>query len=492
MANQVAARLGGDDYQHLYSWQLILRLKLPGSKVQVVSVENELAGSFDDVTIHHQNGANLPDEFHQVKYHVDQRSEYSSESFTDKKGNQSSLLEKFYRTWKAVKLQSADRPFHLNLISNWAWAESDSLRGFIEGHENRIKHALFDEGPTSKAGSARDNWRSHLKAEDADFKEFMLSLRLTLGFDCGAELAGRVAERMMFLGLEHDDAALKTSAGIVREWIMRGRQEITLNLLNEVLESHRLTKAAPENSAVVYLSTIKEKIFDIPPDHEINWRDRFDGPKFVRGHALKDGTSWNEDLLPELYAVEQKIGKEAGCKLIKARGFARLSPWFAFGHVFSEVSGYAVEVDQNDRYWRTDAAPSDDFEMLVAQPEGESLPGDPETIAIGLSITGSIEPRVREHLSVSPVASKLFLIQPNRGLGRDCLRSAGDAVAFARNTKRLIREIIESTGARRVLLFYFGPLSGACFLGHCLNAVGAPIQVMEDQSPGYAPSFILS
>jgi hypothetical protein len=45
---------------------------------------------------------------------------------------------------------------------------------------------------------------------------------------------------------------------------------------------------------------------------------------------------------------------------------------------------------------------------------------------------------------------------------------------------------------RRLLLFYFGPLSGACFLGHQLNAVARQIQIMEDQDPGYAPAFLLT
>jgi hypothetical protein len=42
-----------------------------------------------------------------------------------------------------------------------------------------------------------------------------------------------------------------------------------------------------------------------------------------------------------------------------------------------------------------------------------------------------------------------------------------------------------------VLLYYFGPLSGACFIGHQLNAVCREIQLMEDQQPGYVPSFLL-
>jgi hypothetical protein len=54
-----------------------------------------------------------------------------------------------------------------------------------------------------------------------------------------------------------------------------------------------------------------------------------------------------------------------------------------------------------------------------------------------------------------------------------------------------MREFVKRRNAMRLLLYYFGPLSGACFIGHQLNAVCRQIQIMEDQQPGYAPAFLL-
>jgi len=42
-----------------------------------------------------------------------------------------------------------------------------------------------------------------------------------------------------------------------------------------------------------------------------------------------------------------------------------------------------------------------------------------------------------------------------------------------------------------VLLFYFGPLAGAAFIGAMLNAVASEIQIFENQVGTYAPSFTL-
>lgn len=91
----------------------------------------------------------------------------------------------------------------------------------------------------------------------------------------------------------------------------------------------------------------------------------------------------------------------------------------------------------------------------------------------------------------SDYQGRLVLLVPNQPIGKDCLRSGQDAVALARQAKELIRSLISATGVKTVLLFYAGPLSGACFMGHCFNAMGASVQVMEFQDPGYAPAFSL-
>ena len=67
-------------------------------------------------------------------------------------------------------------------------------------------------------------------------------------------------------------------------------------------------------------------------------------------------------------------------------------------------------------------------------------------------------------------------------------------MAFARAAKAALRDFAVKHGARQLLLYYFGPLGGACFLGHQLNAVCGRILVMEHTGlpdRPYAPSFSL-
>ncbi|MCZ2073599.1 MAG: SAVED domain-containing protein [Bryobacterales bacterium] len=264
-----------------------------------------------------------------------------------------------------------------------------------------------------------------------------------------------------------------------------------------MLKADLYALASEERCVTVHMNTIGERMYDLEPDYTLDWRKYFGGQPGLRGHRLKNAANWNKKLLPELRSTLEEIRSAAPCKLVRVRGLARLSAWFAFGFTFSEVAGYTIEVEQQDQHWRTDAAPATD---LLVEPYGEAEAVDEDgavgsgaTVACGISVTGDLEQDVRVHLRTVEAgsASRVLFLRPNRQLGRDCLRSAADAVALARGVKEQLRSFVKRSGATRVLLYYFGPLSGACFIGHQLNAVCREVQVMEDQQPGYAPSFLL-
>ena len=174
------------------------------------------------------------------------------------------------------------------------------------------------------------------------------------------------------------------------------------------------------------------------------------------------------------------------------RGAARLAPWIALGHAFPEVAGYVLEVDQRGTRWRTDAAATS-FRLVETPVDGLEAPTGPtDVLAVGLSVTDRVEQDIAAFLAAQPLAGHLRLFAPESGASSSALGSAGDATAFARQAQRLVREAVRDTGANRVLLFYCGPSSGACFLGHWLNAVASEVVVMEHAQPGYAPTFTLA
>ena len=492
MANQVAARLKGDDYQHLYSWFHVLELLMPQRQVAKVIVEDEGAGSIDDVAVHHEKDSDFPDCYHQVKYHVDQRSAYSVDRLTEKNRNGKSLIQKWYHSWKGLIEAHPEKNVEVHIVSNWSWAENDVIGTVLSGETNALTENFFDTHER-KINSLRQTIYSHL-GDESKVVQFARSLRFQLGYSCWKQLADQTAERMEHRGLRSDGTALLVSVSIVREWIKARRQEINVEVLDEVLETHALWLPADVEPAVhVYLTTIKTQKFEIEPDYVIDWRDYFKGGGAKKGHDLKNPQDWNEQLLPDLEAIEGRINTETDCRLIRARGQARLSAWFAFGFTFSEVNRYTIEIAQGEELWRSDVKPACNFCLITNGPEGEELQPDGSTVAIGISVTGELDEDVRIHLKEagSPVRA-LLLLKPNRELGADCLRNAPDAVALAQEAKKTARHFVKHHRATRLLLYYFGPLSGACFIGHQFNAVCKEVVIMERSEPTYARSFALS
>lgn len=489
MANQVAARLAGDDYQHLYAWGELLKLLISSCRLRSVTVEDPEARFVDDVTERHESDAADPDVFLQIKYHVDQRDQYSTDQLLETKGKGRSLLRKLYESW--VDLRQAGRPVELRLVSNWTWDPDDSVRRCILGADGALSEAFLAGSIDGDVGRARARWKDHLSIADEEFQAFASTLRFRLGFDCSDELEERVRERMMHLGLRHDQPALLIGIGVVREIIKSRRSALQRADVTAVLNQHGLVLPASEEAGtVVYLSTVKAQRFDVAPDFLLDWTSYFVGDDQKRGHDVLDALAWNARMLPELRSLEQRLNTSSSTRLIRARGLARLSAWFAFGHTFSEVARYTIEVDQYGKHWRTDDAPSD---LAIVDHAREAVDGAAaDAVAVGISITDALEDDVRAHLARTRLASAVLFLRPNRPLGPTCFASGGDVAAFARATKERMRAFVKEQRARRLVLYYFGPLSGACFLGHRLNAIAPEIQIMEHQHPGYVPAFLLT
>lgn len=470
---------------------------MPRKHVRTVCVEDSSAGSFDDVTVRNNADALEPDRFYQIKYHVDQRDEYSTEKLVAFKEGANSILRKFWNSWKVLRQQTHPRRIELYLLSNWVWNPSDKIKNCISGTDNSIHIKFLEESDRSEVGKLRTIWKSHLEACDAEFREFVKCLRFNLGFDSQQDLEKRVSERMGNLGLKSDKMALMIGVGIIGNWIKLGVQKITLSKLNVALTENELFQPADElKSVTIHLNTIKNQKFEIEPDYMLDWQNYFKSTANIRGHQLENPANWNAVLLPELQDLESKISSDLGHRLIRARGMARLSAWFAFGHIFSEVARYVIEIDQNGELWRTDALPSTDFSIVVSgdsgSPYGETLDGKGNTVAVGISITGSLDDDVQAYLELrNDEVAALLLLKPEHELGRRCIRNAGDVVALVDGVKNNTRKFVTKWKARRLLVFYFGPMSGACFIGHSLNAICNEIQIMEDQQPSYAPSFLL-
>jgi hypothetical protein len=491
MPKKTTSILNGLDYQHLQSWFLALELMQHPDNVHHICVEDDKAGSVDDVTVFpHTSDVELPSRFYQVKFHTSPDTVYSTEELCRcKTKTAKSLLQKFWNTWLLLRTKHQGK-IELYLVSNTGW--SNESEPIIDPDHETLR-LDFISGTNPMYADLRKKWQDHIGASDeSEFISFLQTLHFRLG-RVSTELKERIAERMQNHGLKYSDTDLFTVIGIVKEWITGAVAEITLTTLDAKVSEHDL-KLPPseEPSLTIHMNTIKDQVFSVPPDYLLDWKDHFNDA----GRQLKEPNNWNALLLPELKSMEKQVSRSASERLIRARGAARLSAWMAFGHTFRKVGPYVIEMDQYGQLWRTDARRNDDFSMSIVSEggttEGENAAKNGSAVAVGISLTHDIANDVREFTNAHEDIGGLLLLAPKTGIAQKCIRNAGDLVAMAEDVKSSLVAFVKKRKAKRLYIFYCGPMSGACFLGHHLNAVCSEIQIMEDQQPGYAPSFLLA
>jgi hypothetical protein len=486
MAGQTSVILKGFDYQHLLSWYHILSLKTNKSIIRI-KLENHDAGYVDDLTVEKAGGFA---DFYQIKYHV-QIGHYSMETLLNA-GKGLSLMEKFWVTWNRLATDHPLDKIRLILYSNWLTHPDDEILLCISGDSGHLNDTFFAASPTSECGVKKEEWKKAHGADDQLFESFSRSISFQLGRNMTDEMKQVIAERMQLCGLKSDDNAMLIAVGVVKNWIKAKKKDIQLSDLEEVIRQHNLRATAPEKAATIYFTTVKSRKFDLEPDYLLDWRPHFKENDGVGGHELIDRGNWNALLLPELSNLEERINTDLTPTLIRARGFSRLSPWFAFGHTFSEVAGYTIEISQQGKLWRTDEAPSPEMVVTAENDPGELLAQANKVVAVGISVTGAIDNAVRDYIETNGGVDAVLLLRPTSAFGPTCFQTGGDVTAFCQQVKTLIRDFVRRHDAERLLIFYFGPLSGACFLGHQLNAICMEIQIMEHiHGTGYEPSFLL-
>lgn len=489
MASVSSSRRQGDEYQDIYGWFRALELLRPARKVWRVSIEDPSAGRFDDVTIRPEAGSSHAPQFCQVKFHVDEAGSYSTAAITKReKEKRNSLLDKAWETWRILRDEHADA--ELLLVSTYSWSEKDAVAEHIR-RGGRLTPDFVNGSVTGKAAVARATWRAHLdNPGEEDFRPFLSALRFRLGYPATVELLEWTAERMELVGMRHEERDILVGAAQVERWIAEGKETIDRADMEAAVAALDLLDpgATAEPAVSLYIHTILKEPIETDGDYELDWRDYFEGGEWHRGHKVHDPAAWNEAMLPELVSMQHRITGDTSVRLLRARGKARLSAWFALGYAFPRVGGWAIEVDQNGRRWRNDAPPAEDFDLVT---EVEALSGAPDVLAVGVSITGSLVGDVRAYLAeAGDPAGALLLAAPASGTGMEAIRSDGDVTRLVEIMRDAMRAAL-GRRPRKVLLFYFGPLSGAAFIGASLNAVAPEVQVFEDQMPGYAPSFTL-
>lgn len=278
--------------------------------------------------------------------------------------------------------------------------------------------------------------------------------------ECG-NLAGNVLRRSYY--------SLKN---LLKE---KKNKPITRAELENALWSDMPDDVRGDKTPVKTLITIK------PTSYKINHEILFEwGEFFGEGRKFPPPDEWIR-LLDELRATRSWIESVRRSNRIALSGIYRISWALSFGHVFSAVAGYNIDMEYRGQIWSTD-----DFGATRYKWD-EKILGNSQSneIAMSIGIIRDIQKDVNDYLAKQGDSERIQLILNSK----KPILSAADAIIAAHEAKLALIRILMITKARVVHLFMAVPAHFALFFGHHLNAT-AIIQFYEWSFSGnYIPSI---
>lgn len=360
MGEQSASRLKGDDYQHLYSWHVLLQLLDERGLYDHGYVEHPEAGAADDVALYPVAGSGAAAEYHQVKFHVDHSDSYSFSTLTAPMGQSGrSLLQRLFESWRKLR-QSGE--VQVWLVSNWSAAPD--LGDYIDGNQNCMSSKFFAEPPGKRLKTVLAQWQQQLGATAEELRAFCRDLRLRLGYGGFVDLEGGVDDRMARYGLSTGPNARAIAIDEVRRWIKEGggAKRVTRESLRESIRARQLWAQREEGPAVsLWIHGWTPQSYDtVPPAQELDWtRYCSKGPPL----RLPSEQECREELLPQVQEAARHLERLARGTYVDFRGRLPLSLLLATGATFSLARGFRFRTQQITRgvpsLWRSHAAPSD-------------------------------------------------------------------------------------------------------------------------------------
>jgi SMODS-associated and fused to various effectors sensor domain len=474
------ARQGGDDYQHLLAWNYTLSALLRHDDLVSVELEAVGAGNADDIVIQYGAG---PSEFTQVRFAVDGSTPLDSDYLTRRKTpGGTSVLEKFFSTWTALK-KTQESP-RLLLVTNRSADPTDPAFAQLDGRTSLILPAMSQASATSDLGSIRTSWATHLQVDENQLIELLGSLQFRLGRAFAAE-EERAAELMTASGLRSDPEAIRTGVDRARRWVIDGNRRLTPDELRQDIDELNL-----RDSATADVLIVQTLLRDTAPEDAaeiLDWVDLFQGDTPASRRQTVDPGAYLSIMQPELAAAAERL-IASGAHRILVRGAARLATQFAVGAALPKVRNVELLRRQGGETWSTDA-PSREIQPLITSVVAI---GQGDDLAIALAITVDLTTDVVEYLrrSALPV-SDVLTVTIGSGPSDASVPSSGHAVALAQAIRQAARNAVRSRPGAAVHLFLACPATLALMIGHRWNRV-AETTAYEDLGSSYQPAFTVS
>ena len=471
------ARIRGDEYQHLFTWKLVVEAAWKGDTTEI-GIEDPKAENADDVTVYKNSGER---EYYQVKSAVGARNTIDVEWLTEpSRSRGSSILQGFHRLWAGG---SDDQRPKITLVTNRLPLPTDPLLVTRDGLDYTVARSLESARQGSRIGTVRKTLADHLKVTEEEVVMFFRDLRFEFGVtrECWREMARC---HMLAAGLRYDDDAIDQGIGIVRGWVTSGRRKITGDELRLEVYPLKLSEDPPASLLVQAID------HDPTPDAatvSLDWTDRFPGSEPMARHQPSDPALWNGLFRTQLRQAARLLRTQGHTRVL-VRGYMRLPTWFAAGVELGKTAGFQISWHQGNTVWSSEGS----LARVAVAHTAETL-GTGRNLAVGIALSYDLSPDVREYLAVQQVdAGKYVSIYPAGGASNQSVGGAAEARGYAYKIRDLVRSIVSEHKSDQLHLFLSAPDGVTLLLGHLWNHMPST-QIYESlgAARGYAPCYLI-
>ena len=502
LANVVAPRLEGDEYQSLFFWYHAASL-LSKDTIKEIHYESDDVDGVDDLIIYYNSlgvdagGWNSMADYFQIKYHVDNRNRYGSEAIIDPQfiNCKKSLLQRFYDAHESIKIKGIEQ-FRLLLASNWHWDQNDPLFCQIRDSDGSLPKSYFEERKSQRVGKIRESWRKHLNIDEQSFVSFAEKLRFQMNHFGRRNFKEHVMDRLCIAGLvvPNDSNKAELYTGLALKFIKDGIKSFTRESLLAIcrdyeLIAHRHTAIA-KDPVIGIRSFIRfaERIEDECDSH-LCISEKFEG------RVLKDGLDWSKDVAREVSDYLSRpdflrsVRAVEHCIMLECHGSIALLS----GYLLPRISGariYPVQKGIESTKWKPVGKTNIDWGWDIRR--SELIPAA-EAIILSLSLTHDINTDVEKYLQDNEITARCMVkFCSSSGFSLNSIDNGDHAIYLVNGLIKEIGRIRQDNPNSELHLFFSAPNGFMFLLGQTRNALGS-IQLYEydytnESNGSYSPS----
>lgn len=489
MAQAIAARRHGDDFQSRLFWLRAASLLAPEGAAVKVGYETG-PKSFDDIFVEYDpdrapqdhEGHRILRRHTQCKWHTTA----GTFGFADLADPAFLNAQRFSLLQRALAAQQQHAPnglgLRLELVTNWRINAGDPLLDLVRKESDAIDLDRLFEGKTPRArmGQVRKHWTEHLQIDDAALNPVARVLAIAEAPESLASLRERLDDKLAAVGMVRVPSS---EAGffyddLTAKLLSQGRIEFDRDgFLRMAKQEGLLDPSGPRKP----VRTIGIRSFLHPIDaleercvRILNLVPSFDG------RYIRDEKNWQAQLLPSLrdFLLEEARATDALRLIVDAH----VSLAFAAGAVLNVKAGKRIEIEQRTagrRFWSMNDEQVDPSWPALSF-TSEVIDGSAPETSVAISLTHDISADVRAYIKQrAPDVGRILQCRPSSGPSQASVKCGAHAWSYAEAVVKQVRQMrAEGWPAGRLHIFIAAPNGFVFFLGQNQQALG-PVALYE-------------